>query len=135
MIEEAADEARNVDRHELMHDPARQALLGEIARCNGAGRDQDGDVAGANPLDQRQHAGKFSHACAVQPDQWSVRPRDAAFAAPFGETLTMFFSALGPARKQHGGEWRRRPRHQAVDHQAGGQSAHDALPPDLSARS
>ena len=87
MIEEAADEARNVDRDELMHDAARQALLCEIARCNGAGRDQDGDAARANPLDQRQDAGKLSHACAVQPDQWSVRPRDAAFAAPFGRDV------------------------------------------------
>ena len=131
MIEEAADEARNVDRHELMHDAARQALLGEIARCNGAGRDQDGDAPRANPLDQRQHAGKLADACAVQPDQRSVRPRDAALAAPFGKTLTMFFAALGPARKQHRGEWCRRPRHQAIDHQAGGQSAHDAMPPAL----
>ena len=101
MIEEAADEARNVDRDELMHDTARQALLGETARCDGAGRDQDWDTARANPLDQRQHAGKFSYACTMQPDQWSVRPRDAAFAAPFGKTLTMFFSALGPTREQH----------------------------------
>jgi len=135
MIEEAADEARNVDRDELMHDAARQALLCEIARCNGAGRDQDGDAPRANPLDQGQDAGKLSHACAVQPDQRSVRPRDAALASAFGKTLTMLFSALGPARKKHGGEWCRRPRHQTVDHQSGGQSAHDALPPDLSARS
>jgi hypothetical protein len=65
MIEEAPDEARNIDRHELMHDPARQTLLGETTRRDGAGRDQNGDAARANPLDQRQYAGKLSHACAV----------------------------------------------------------------------
>src|SRR5262245_11180458 len=114
MIEEAADEARNVDRHELMHDRARQTLLGETARRDGASRDQNGDAARANPLDQWQHAGELSHACAVQPDKWSIRPCDAAFSAPFGEALTMLFSALGPARKQHGSERGCCPRHQAV---------------------
>ena len=104
------------------------------ARRDGAGRDQDGDTASANPLDQRQRAGKLSHARAMQPDQWSIRARDAAFAAPFRKTLTMFFSALGPAREQYGGERCCCPRHQAIDHQAGGQPAH-AAPPVLSARS
>ena len=38
MIEEPADKAGNVERHELMNDSARKALLGELARRNRAGR-------------------------------------------------------------------------------------------------
>ncbi len=77
MVEEAAHEARHVERHELMDDAARQPLLGEPARGDGAGGHQHGDAARADALDQRQDADEFADAGAVQPDQRPVRPRDA----------------------------------------------------------
>jgi len=108
MIEESSDETRYVERNELMHHPARQALLGETARGHGSGGNQNRDVARANALDQRQNTGELAYARAVQPDQWPLWPRNAAFATAFGQALAIFLSALDPARKQYWREWCRR---------------------------
>ena len=52
VIEEAAHEARHIERHELMDDAARQPLLGQPARGDGAGGHQHVDAARADALDQ-----------------------------------------------------------------------------------
>ena len=85
VIEEAAHEMRHVERHELMDDAARQPLLGEPARGDGAGGHQHADLARVDALDQRQHADQFADAGAMQPDQRAVRPRHGADAAPLAQ--------------------------------------------------
>ena len=75
MIEEAPDEARRVERHELVDHARRQALLGEIGRGDGAGGAQHVELLLADALDQRDHRQQLADAGAVHPDQ---RARAAA---------------------------------------------------------
>ena len=53
VIEEAIDEARGVQNHELMDGAWRQALRGEIGRRNRAGRAQYREVLFTDSLDER----------------------------------------------------------------------------------
>ena len=82
VVEEARDEARRVERHELMDHAGRQPLRGELRGGDRAGRHQHGDLARADALDQREDADEFADAGAVQPDQRAVRPLEAGLAAP-----------------------------------------------------
>ena len=53
MIEEARDEPRRIERHELVDDARRQPLLGELRRGDGAGCDQHVEILRDDALDQR----------------------------------------------------------------------------------
>ena len=79
MIEEARDEARRIERHELMDDARRQPLAGELGGGHGAGREQDVEFLRDDALDQRDDRGDLADAGAMDPDQRAVRPRDRRF--------------------------------------------------------
>ena len=83
MIEEAFDEARRVERHELVDHARRQTLLGEIGRGDGAGRAQHAELLVADALDQRDDREQLADARAVHPDQRARRTRDRALAVAF----------------------------------------------------
>ena len=131
MVEKTAHVARHIERHELMDDAARQPVLGEFARGDGAGGHQHGDAAVGDEFDQRQHARQFADAGAMQPDQRNLRPRDEAFAAPFGQPRAMLLAALEAARQ----EQRRQRRHRRRQQPVGAQSGWQRLVHDCSFRS
>ena len=128
MVEEAAHEARHVERHELMDDAARQPLLGQPARGHRSGGHQHADPARAQPLDQRQGADEFADAGAVQPDQRPVRPRDARKPAPFRKPRPVLLAAPEPARQEQRRQGRHRRRQQPVGAQRGRQFAAHGAP-------
>jgi hypothetical protein len=121
MIEEAAHEARHVERHELMNDAARQPLLGKPAGCDGAGSDQHADFALRDALDQGQDARQFADTGAMQPDQRARRPSDAGLPAPLGQPHAMLLAVLEPLRQQQRRQWRHRRRQQPIGAQRGRQ--------------
>ena len=99
MGEETLDEARRVERDELMKRAFRQALLGERRRGDGAGGHQHSEVLRAQSLDQRHHREHFADAGAVHPDQRTGRPCQTRLAATFGNAFGVLLAALQPPRQ------------------------------------
>ena len=100
VIEEARDEARRVERHELVDDARRQPLLGEFGRGHRAGGAQHVEVPRADALDQRDDREQFADARAVHPDQRARRARDLALAAALAQPRRMLLAALEPMRDE-----------------------------------
>ena len=71
MVEKPLDGARQIDRHELMPDAARQPPGEQPRRGHGSGRQQDFDAGalGQHAVDQRQHRMRFADAGGMDPDQ------------------------------------------------------------------
>jgi hypothetical protein len=51
-----------------------EALGGELGRGDGAGRQDDMDVAAADFADQRDDGVGFTDACGMEPDERALRP-------------------------------------------------------------
>src|SRR5215471_17712564 len=105
MVVEALNEARHIERHELMDDGLRQPLLGHIRGAYRPGGAEHGEILAADTLDQRDDRQKLPDARAVNPDQRARRPRYAALAVALGKPHRMLAAALETMREQ---AWRKR---------------------------
>ena len=76
-----------------------KALFGKPARCDSPRCDKHAESPGPDLVNERQDTGKFADTCAMQPDERTVRPPNAAFAAALGHALTMFLAALEASRQ------------------------------------
>ena len=114
MIEEAFDEPRRVQDHELVDHALRQALLGKIGRRHRARGAQHSESFFTDALDQRDHRNELPDAGAMQPHQGAARARELALAVAFVEPRGMLLAALQPMRHERGRKRRRRRCQQAV---------------------
>ena len=114
IVEEALDEARRIERHELMDDGFRQPLLRDAGRADGPGRAENRELLFAEAFDQRDHGEHLADTRAVDPDQRTSRPRDAALAVALGHSCRMLLAALEPMRQQQRRERSRGHRENAV---------------------
>jgi hypothetical protein len=118
MFKKPPNEPRNVERNELVNHPALEALFSKPTRGDSPCCDKHAESSRPDPLDERQNAGEFADTCAMQPDEWTFRPRDAAFAAALGQALTVFLAALESSRQKDGSKRTSRGRQQPIHPQA-----------------
>src|SRR5262249_25372980 len=104
VLEEPADVPRNVEWDELMDHAALQALFSKPTRGHGSRCHKHAESTRPDPVDKRQDTGEFADTCAMQPDQRTFRPPDAAFATALGQALTVFLAALEASRQKNGSE-------------------------------
>ena len=102
IVQETVDEGRHVERDELMERARRQPLCRERRRRHGSGRDKDGETAGTDARDQRQHCGEFADARPMHPYQGTGRARCAWHAPPFGDPIRALLAAPTTALEQGG---------------------------------
>src|SRR5580658_8194088 len=100
MVEKTPDVTRCIERNELMQHARRQAVLGERRRRDGARGDEHREPLRANALDQRNDGEHFTDACAMYPDERTVRARLAGLAAALGKPGRMFLAAIEPPGQQ-----------------------------------
>ena len=121
-IEELRDEARHVERDELVDHVGRKPVAREIGRGHRAGCDQDREIQRAQALDQRQDGEQFADAGAMHPDQRAVGTLQFGFAAAFDHALRIFLAASGAIAEPGRNERRRDRRYEAVGAQGHRQS-------------
>ena len=86
MIEEPLDEARRIERHELVDRTRGQPLLGQRRRRHCARGAQHVEFPLADALDQRDDGEQFADTGAMHPDQRARRARDLAFTVALAQT-------------------------------------------------
>ena len=100
MRDEAAHEAGDVERHELMEGAGRQAIGEDRRRSDGSGGDQHVAAALGQFLDQRQQRQSLADAGAMQPDQDAGGPLKARLAAPLADPRAVLLAARQPPGQQ-----------------------------------
>ena len=129
MIEKTADEARCIERYELMHHSRRHPLFGQCRRGARSRCHQDGELACAKLFDQGNDRKQLADTRAMHPYQRTARALDLRLAPTLGPTLRMLLAAPKPAQDQKPSKRGRHRGQYAIDPKRDGQRVKHALPP------
>ncbi len=117
VIEEAADEARQIIGHILMDDVGRKPPRHDRCRGHRARGEENADIESAQPFDQAGRRQHLADTGPVDPDHGAARPGIEAEPAALADSLRILLALLDTLLDQGWRQGRRRQRQAAIETQ------------------